>query len=125
MSRGNWQRLGMESQCGILCSALWILAGTLAPWLAPFDPWQPVGPSCAPPEWPHLLGTNDLGQDLFSEILYGLRLSLMVGIGGAGLATLVGTLVGLAAGYFRGPVDYRYWRCDYIDGEPRYLVFNG
>lgn len=105
MSRGNWQRLAAESRCGIFCCALWILAGALAPWLAPFDPWQPSGPPCTPPGWPHLLGTNDLGQDLFSEILYGLRLSLAVGLGGAGLATLVGALVGLTAGYCRGPVD--------------------
>lgn len=78
--------------------ALLAAASFAAPVLAPFDPWALHDAILAPPSWPHLLGTNDLGQDLLSELLYGLRLSLWVGAAAALLSTVVGSLIGVVAG---------------------------
>lgn len=98
---------GIKSEVwiGLAGFGLAVLGGGLSPWLTPFDPWAPLGRPYAPPGWPHLLGTNDLGQDLLSEVLCGMRVSLLVGLAAAGLATAIGTGLGLVAGYFRGIVD--------------------
>ena len=88
---------------GLLLTA--IAGGLLAGWLAPYDPWAPSGPPYSSPSAAHLLGTNDIGQDILSEILYGVRVSLIVGLVAAGLATVIGASIGMVAGYFRGPVD--------------------
>ena len=88
---------------GLLLAAL--ICGVFAGQLAPHDPWAPSGTPYEGPTGAHLLGTNDIGQDILSEILFGIRVSLLVGLAAAGLATFIGTCVGLAAGYFRGAVD--------------------
>ncbi len=88
-----------------------VLLGTLAgvalaaPLLAPFDPRARVGVPFSRPGGSHLLGTNDIGQDLLSELVYGARVSLVVGVAAAAAATIVGTVVGLVAGYAGGRVD--------------------
>ena len=80
----------------------------LAPWIAPFSPDEqmfdgltlegsPLGPNGT-----YLLGTDLLGRDLLSRILYGARTSLVIGVVANGLSLLIGTLVGITAGYFRG-----------------------
>ncbi len=77
------------------------LVAVAAPWLAPYDPTALAGPALAAPDAAHLLGTNDVGQDLLSQLLYGVRTSLLV----AGSVTLLSTAlswgVGLAAGMSR------------------------
>lgn len=100
MKRGRW-----GASLGFCLLAPAVIGALGAPYLAPFDPWQPAGAPYAAPDAAHWLGTNDLGQDLLSEVLYGLRASLLVGILAAGLATLVGTGVGLVAGYVGGALD--------------------
>jgi peptide/nickel transport system permease protein len=78
----------------------------------------PVGPG---PRF--FFGTDDLGRDVFLRVIYGARISLLVGVVAAGLAVLVGLLVGLAAGYFAGPVDSVLSRfMDVVLSLP-YLVF--
>ncbi len=83
-----------------------VLAAVLAPLLAPFDPLQQhlntrlQGPSATYP-----LGTDNLGRDVLSRLLYGLRPSLVSGLAAVALAAVCGTLIGLAAGYFGGLVD--------------------
>lgn len=89
---------------GILLLVLGILAVGAEQW-APYDPKALVGQPFEAPSGRHWLGTNDLGQDLFSEILLGTRLSLGVGLSAASLATSLGLGVGLLSGYFRGWVD--------------------
>ncbi|MGQ0575902.1 MAG: dipeptide/oligopeptide/nickel ABC transporter permease/ATP-binding protein [Pseudonocardia sp.] len=76
-----------------------------APLLAPYDPDARSGPPFVAPSAAHWLGTNDVGQDLLSELVFGARISLLVGIVAAVAATVIGALVGLAAGYHRGWVD--------------------
>jgi peptide/nickel transport system permease protein len=80
-----------------------LLVAALAPWLAPYAPEQTdFANTFSPPGTPeHLLGTDDLGRDVLSRIMYGLRASLQVGLLAVAMSLLVGVPLGLAAGYFR------------------------
>jgi peptide/nickel transport system permease protein len=69
---------------------------------APYDPSERVGTPLQRPGSGHLLGTNDLGQDLFSELIAGTRASLLTGLIVASIAASIGTLIGMAGGYFSG-----------------------
>lgn len=85
---------------------LWAAAALAASRLAPYDPLaQDIASRLAPPSLAHLLGTDPLGRDVLSRILFGARLSIPVGIAAVVLALLLGTLVGGAAGAFGGTVD--------------------
>jgi peptide/nickel transport system ATP-binding protein len=77
------------------------LVALLAPAIAPHDPTIPSGPSFARPSQEHLLGTNDIGQDIFSELLYGTRNSMLIGGVAAIIAVTAGLAVGLSAGLGR------------------------
>lgn len=81
------------------------IAALFAPLLAPFDPRAVSGPSLASPSGAHLLGTNDAGQDLFSQLIWGARASAMVAAPAAGLGVLAGLVVGGLAGLRGGWVD--------------------
>ncbi|MDQ4104150.1 MAG: dipeptide/oligopeptide/nickel ABC transporter permease/ATP-binding protein [Actinomycetota bacterium] len=88
---------------GIL--ALLGITALAAPLLAPYDPNARTGTPFARPSAAHLLGTNDVGHDLLSELIYGVRISLLIGIVAALAATLAGLTVGVVAGYARGWLD--------------------
>ena len=79
------------------------LIAIIAPLVAPYHPLQQTPVSLAPPSSQFLFGTDNIGRDVFSLILYGARSSLMVGLGAALAALLVGGTIGIVAGYFRGP----------------------
>ncbi|MCC7367196.1 MAG: dipeptide/oligopeptide/nickel ABC transporter permease/ATP-binding protein [Chloroflexi bacterium] len=81
------------------------LPAILAPLIAPYNPATQVVAPFSPPTWGHPLGGNDIGQDLLSELIYGARVSLLIGVLAAVIATVVGTAVGLVAGFFRGLTD--------------------
>ncbi len=86
--------------------ALWAAAALAASRLAPYDPLaQDIASRLAPPSLAHLLGTDPLGRDVLSRILFGARLSIPVGMAAVVLALLLGTLVGGAAGALGGTVD--------------------
>lgn len=92
--------------------ALLLLAAVFAPLLAPADPGaQDLLLRLRPPAWQgggssaHPLGTDQLGRDMLSRVIYGTRVSLLVGAGAALLAGVLGTVVGLAAGFFGGWLD--------------------
>ncbi|MDI5963037.1 ABC transporter permease [Streptantibioticus silvisoli] len=92
--------------------AVLVLAAVLAPLIVPYDPnAQNLLQRLQPPAWlagghrAHLLGTDELGRDMLSRVIYGTRVSLLVGAGAALLAGTVGTAVGLVAGYFGGWPD--------------------
>ncbi|MCM0755020.1 ABC transporter permease [Desulfovibrio aminophilus] len=77
------------------------LAAVLAPWIAPFNPLDiDVNVILQPPSWTHPLGTDALGRDVFSRILWGGRVSLWVGFVAVGISTAIGLALGLVAGYF-------------------------
>lgn len=81
------------------------LIAVFADSLAPYDPYELVAPPYTPPSEKFLLGTNDIGQDIFSEFIYGARISLSVGLTAPFIASILGTLLGLIAGYFGGVAD--------------------
>lgn len=82
-----------------------VAAATLAPLLAPYDPQALSGDALQPPAADHLLGTNDLGQDILSQIIWGARDSLTVAVGAATLAVVVGIVVGVGAGLLGGATE--------------------
>jgi peptide/nickel transport system permease protein len=108
--RKMWQlRLGVIG--GLVILALFLTA-LFCPFLAPHDPYaQNIANRLKPPAWmekgqpQHLLGTDHLGRDLFSRILYGSRISLVVGISAAVLMAIIGVGLGLLAGYYGGRID--------------------
>ena len=77
----------------------------LAPLVATHDPYEQTGLPFETPSWEHLLGCNDVGHDLFSELVYGGRMSLSIGLFAALYATIVATIIALLAGYLRGGTD--------------------
>lgn len=92
--------------------AIMLVFALFAPLIAPYDPnAQDLLMRLQPPAWQsggsgaHLLGTDQLGRDLLSRVVYGTRVSLLVGAGAALLAGVIGTAVGLASGYFGGWPD--------------------
>jgi len=89
---------------GLLVASLAVLVALAAPWLAPHDPLRSdFSAGLKPPGTPgHLFGTDQLGRDLFSRVLYGARVALFIGLCTVLLTALVGGLLGLVAGFFGG-----------------------
>jgi peptide/nickel transport system permease protein len=84
----------------------WLFVAIFAPWVAPYDPIKVnVTDSLIPPGPGHWLGTDDLGRDVLSRVMWGARVSLSVGVISVSIGLLVGTSVGLAAGYLGGKFD--------------------
>jgi len=93
---------------GIVLIVLTVAGALLAPWLTPYAPDDQMFDGLTiegaplPPSAKFALGTDLLGRDLLTRILYGARTSLLIGVVANGIALLIGTLVGVTAGYFRG-----------------------
>ena len=86
--------------------ALIVLGAIFAPLIAPYDPTAiAFSAKLSPPNFDHLMGCNDLGQDIFSQVLFGARTSLMVGVVVISLAIGIGVPIGLFAGFFGGRID--------------------
>jgi len=90
---------------GLIILSFFIFVGIFGEHIAPYDPNARVGLPFQPPSTTHLLGTNDVGHDILSEILVGTRISLVVGISAAAVSLILGSLVGLTAGYFGGRIE--------------------
>lgn len=89
----------------VLVTGMFVVA-VAASWLAPYDPeFINLKEVLMPPSPAHLLGTDILGRDVLSRIIFGARVSLLVGFVAVGIATLIGVLVGCLAGYYQGWVD--------------------
>ena len=80
-------------------------AALLAPFIAPYEPDAIVGPFSGTPSREFWLGTDQIGRDVFSRLLYAMRISLLVGIMATLISTVVGVILGLIAGYFGGVAD--------------------
>jgi len=81
-----------------------LLMALLAPFIAPWDPRE-TGIPYLPPSSDHLLGTNDIGQDILSELIFASRVSLTIGLLAGIVSILIGVVVGLLAGYYRGWIE--------------------
>ncbi len=92
--------------CGLIILTILIFIAIFSPYITHYKPIeQNIKESLSPPSRRHILGTDDLGRDLFSRIIYGTRVSLAVGFIAVGIAVIIGTILGLIAGYFGGWVD--------------------
>ena len=103
---------------------LLIILAVFAPWIAPYSySYQNLDIGASPPSAEHLLGTDVLGRDLLSRLLYGARISLLVGFVATGVALVIGVSWGIIAGYFGGRVDSIMMRIvDVLYGLP-FIIF--
>ncbi|MGJ5620325.1 ABC transporter permease [Sulfitobacter sp. MF3-043] len=107
---GPWRRLVRRKLAvfGLVLIALIVIGALFAPLIAPYSPNEQhfegltLQGAPLPPGGDFPLGTDLLGRDLFSRILYGARTSLIIGVVANGLALIIGTLIGVTAGYLRG-----------------------
>lgn len=91
---------------GFLIIAVILLFAIMASFVAPYDPNAiNVKAILLSPSYNHLMGTDGLGRDVFSRMLYGARISLMVGFVAVGIATAIGIVLGAIAGFYRGWID--------------------
>jgi len=104
----RWRRLGRRppALAGAAVVALFVLVAAAAPWLAPADPvqtnWSQIRKA---PSEAHPFGTDDLGRDVLSRVIWGTRISMRAGVLSILLAMAVGVPAGLVSGYYRGAVD--------------------
>lgn len=116
---------GRRGDGGLLLALAWlgllVGAATLAPWLALPDPAGDAdyGELSALPSLAHWLGTDDVGRDLLSRLVWGARISLTVGLGATAIGLLLGGALGLSAGYFRSHYEQAVlWLLDVIGAFP-------
>ena len=105
----EWRRMAKiffrrkVSVIGLVIIVALVITAVFAPLLAPYDPYLPdTANKLQRPSSEHWLGTDDIGRDVFSRLLYAARTSLLVALGAMGLAALLGQILGMIAGYFGG-----------------------
>ncbi len=109
---------GLATLCTLTLLAL------LAPWISPWDyAFQQLDLGATPPSAAHWFGTDTLGRDLFTRLLYGARLSLLVGIVATAVAMLVGVSYGVVAGYVGGAVDATMMRAVDVLYSLPFMIF--
>jgi len=107
MRRTEWGGRYLVLVGGAMIAVLLAVA-LAAPWLAPFDPLRAVADSLGdpfPPRLPYVLGTDELGRDVLSRLIYGARISLLVAVAATSMALGIGVSIGVCAGYFGGWID--------------------
>ena len=127
---GRWYRVGLRTVrspamvFGLAILALMVLSAVFAPWLAPADPnAQDIAQRLMPPGPAHWLGTDQLGRDLLSRVIYGTRPTLLIVALVAVLSAPVGLLLGMTAGYFGGWLDAALMRTtDVFMAFPRLVL---
>jgi peptide/nickel transport system permease protein len=108
---------------GIIILTILVLGAIFAPLLAPYDPNYMDFEMIENPSSEHLLGTDDLGRDLLSRLIYGAQVSLFVGISTVTISLVIGLFLGIAAGYYGGFIDTVIMR--YIDLQwafPNFII---
>ena len=110
LARRVWRNKAVVVSGGLLL--LIVLIALFAPWISPYDPYaQDLANRNVPPfwyekgSWLHPLGTDPLGRDYLSRVFYGARISLLIGVAVAIMSGLIGTTMGMLAGYFGGRTD--------------------
>ncbi|MFK7882213.1 ABC transporter permease [Roseobacter sp.] len=112
-----------KAQFGLFILVFFVLTALLAPLIAPFDPNEMTLDMMNSPSATHWLGTDDLGRDLLSRIIWGTQISLLVGVSTVGLALVAGVALGVLAGYYGGWIDNIIMR--YIDLQwafPNFII---
>jgi peptide/nickel transport system permease protein len=107
-AREVWRRFAENKLAllGLVLIAILVLTAVFAPLLAPYDPYdQDLENTLAPPSSEHWLGTDPLGRDQLSRLIYGSRIAVVVGLASIVLATIIGVTLGALAGWYGGRVD--------------------
>jgi peptide/nickel transport system permease protein len=96
---------------GIAIVLVMFVAGALADWIAPYDPEEnDFSAMMEAPSWAHLLGTDQLGRDIFSRLVFGARTAMIVGFSAAFVGSTIGLVLGVASAYFGGWFDLLFQR---------------
>jgi flagellin-like protein len=98
-------RRSISGLLGLVILLFFVFTAIFAPFLAPYNPYKRVDRPLKPPSSKYLLGTNDIGQDIFSELIYGTRVSLLIGFAAALFTVTIGTLIGVVSGFLGGTVE--------------------
>ena len=94
------------NRLGIYIVILWILVAVFASLVSPFDPYQQITErALRAPSFPEIFGRDDLGRDMLSRVIYGARISMTIGLVSETIALLIGIIIGVTSGYFRGGLD--------------------
>jgi len=113
----------LKAKVGLIILAIFLLVAIFASLLAPYDPNEMSLDMMSAPSFQHLLGTDDLGRDLFSRIIWGTQVSLFVGFITVAISMIVGVFLGVWAGYYVGWIDMIIMR--YIDLQwafPNFII---
>ncbi|HOK87357.1 MAG TPA: ABC transporter permease [Fervidobacterium sp.] len=96
----------IKLRIGLIIVLFFLLLGIIGPMISKYqDPLDYVGQGYQPPSKEHWLGTTTFGQDVFTQLVYGIRSSFFVGLVGGGIATIIGLIIGFLAGYEGGWID--------------------
>jgi peptide/nickel transport system permease protein len=112
-----------KAPVAIFIILIFLLSAIFAPWLAPYDPNEMTLEMMEAPSKMHLLGTDDLGRDLLSRIIWGTQISLFVGVSTVAISLVLGVILGVIAGYYGGWADMIIMR--YIDLQwafPNFII---
>jgi peptide/nickel transport system permease protein len=90
---------------GLAIILIFLLIAILAPYLAPYGVDEYVGNRMVKPSWEHWMGLDHLGRDVLSRLLYGARISIHIGVFAVGLSLIIGTFLGIVAGFYGGGID--------------------
>jgi ABC-type dipeptide/oligopeptide/nickel transport system permease subunit len=122
--RGAWLRRRWLGLVGLVITAVTVLSAVFAPWVAPYDPFaQDLSVALDPPGPRHWLGTDQLGRDMLSRLVFGGRVSLATGLGSVAFGIATGATLGLVAGYRGGWLDTLVMRgCDTLLAFPGFVL---
>ena len=91
---------------GLVLLTIIFLTALLAPFISPYSPWRTrAGPILLPPSPGYPMGTDDLGRDILSQLMWGSRISLVVGFFAAGISAFIGIVIGSISGYYGKNLD--------------------
>ena len=121
----TWRRLRKNkvAMVGMGIVILLILSAVFAGVIAPYEVGENTGERFAPPSWQHLFGTDNFGRDIFTRVVYGGRISLLVAVMSCAMSLIVGAFFGMSAGYFGGRYENVVMRItDVLMSIPQFLL---
>lgn len=101
----DWRRIPLSALIGLVLTLAIVLAAIFAPWIAPYDNGKVIGDVWAPASDKSLLGTDNLGRDLFSRMIHGARITLTIAGAATALSFIVGSILGFVAAVSGGRID--------------------
>ena len=125
--RGHWLRQEKLTLVGLLIVVLYLLVAIVWPWIAPYDPTTiNFDVQLSPPTWANPFGADQVGRDILSRVVVATRLDLALAVGAVSGALVIGSLLGMVAGYAGGWVDEGLMRLmDVIQSFPAFILALG